>query len=171
MTSQEELPFKNPIAGDPLDYILAGNAIVTIYNEDTRKHLIFQVTRATEILHPDRFNEHLWFVAGQVANGHFVYMGIIIPKSLHFTATVGSRMSYGTQHMDSFSWLMRQLINNKLPKSIKIYHNGKCGTCGRRLTVPSSIERGVGPVCIKLIHARRLALGHVLSNIEKDRVS
>lgn len=29
----------------------------------------------------------------------------------------------------------------------KVHHEGRCGRCGRRLTVPSSIESGIGPEC------------------------
>lgn len=32
----------------------------------------------------------------------------------------------------------------------KTHHEGKCCRCGRRLTVPSSIESGWGPECIKI---------------------
>ena len=33
------------------------------------------------------------------------------------------------------------------------HHEGKCCRCGRKLTVPSSIESGWGPECIKLARA------------------
>lgn len=29
----------------------------------------------------------------------------------------------------------------------KVHHEGRCGKCGRRLTVPESIETGLGPEC------------------------
>jgi hypothetical protein len=38
-----------------------------------------------------------------------------------------------------------------LPECIEIWHEGKCGKCGRQLTVPSSIETGIGPECIKTL--------------------
>jgi hypothetical protein len=31
------------------------------------------------------------------------------------------------------------------------HHEGKCGRCGRLLTVPSSIESGIGPECSKIM--------------------
>lgn len=33
----------------------------------------------------------------------------------------------------------------------KVRHEGKCGRCGRRLTVPASIESGIGPECSKIL--------------------
>jgi len=35
----------------------------------------------------------------------------------------------------------------ELPATCKFYPSGKCGRCGRKLTTPESIERGVGPEC------------------------
>jgi hypothetical protein len=31
----------------------------------------------------------------------------------------------------------------------KVHHEGRCGRCGRTLTVPESIESGIGPECAK----------------------
>ena len=38
---------------------------------------------------------------------------------------------------------------NTLQDFVEIWHEGKCGKCGRPLTVPSSIENGLGPSCLK----------------------
>lgn len=31
----------------------------------------------------------------------------------------------------------------------EFWHEGTCGACGRTLTVPESIERGIGPICLE----------------------
>lgn len=31
------------------------------------------------------------------------------------------------------------------------HHEGKCGRCGRKLTVPRSVETGIGPECEKML--------------------
>jgi hypothetical protein len=38
-----------------------------------------------------------------------------------------------------------------LPESLEIWHEGSCLRCGRKLTVPESIESGYGPECIKSV--------------------
>ena len=35
-----------------------------------------------------------------------------------------------------------------LPISVRFWHEGRCGRCGRTLTDPESIKRGLGPVCV-----------------------
>lgn len=42
-------------------------------------------------------------------------------------------------------WLLEQ--GKALPEGYEIYHMGRCCRCGKALTVPSSIESGLGPVC------------------------
>lgn len=37
---------------------------------------------------------------------------------------------------------------------VEIWHEGKCGRCGRQLTVPESIESGFGPECVKMIGSK-----------------
>jgi hypothetical protein len=47
-----------------------------------------------------------------------------------------------------FPWTFARLQAGKaLPASIEIWHEGGCQCCGKRLTVPASIELGMGPDC------------------------
>ena len=46
-------------------------------------------------------------------------------------------------------WTLLQLSTNNLPDDLEIRHEGKCCKCGRALTVPSSIDSGIGPECSK----------------------
>jgi hypothetical protein len=41
------------------------------------------------------------------------------------------------------------MVQGKTPAEVdlEVWHEGRCGACGRRLTVPESIERGLGPEC------------------------
>ena len=53
-----------------------------------------------------------------------------------------------SQPIKAFNWCMRYLWAGKpLPEPARIFHMGRCGRCGRALTVPSSIESGLGPEC------------------------
>jgi hypothetical protein len=33
----------------------------------------------------------------------------------------------------------------------QLHHEGKCGRCGRKLTVPASVESGIGPECQRIM--------------------
>jgi hypothetical protein len=45
--------------------------------------------------------------------------------------------------------VLNKLKVGKLQDFVEVWHEGTCGKCGRALTVPSSIENGLGPECIK----------------------
>jgi len=48
-----------------------------------------------------------------------------------------------------FDWFFKMLkFNVALPEYVQVYHEGRCGRCGRKLTTPASIEAGFGPECI-----------------------
>lgn len=53
-----------------------------------------------------------------------------------------------------FPWLWQKYVDpvRNLPSQIEVWHEGRCGACGRRLTVPESIANGLGPVCAGHVH-------------------
>jgi len=124
------------------DFIKAGKAIFTLENEETGNRFTYQVNKHRE--------KDLWFVKvliGPNNTSDYQYIGAIFDKE--FRLTRKSRVTRSAQSYQVFSWLNLMLNENKdLPDDIRIYHEGRCGICGRTLTVPESIECGFGPVCI-----------------------
>jgi hypothetical protein len=47
----------------------------------------------------------------------------------------------------AFEWAWRQLVRGAIPEQLEIWHEGRCGRCGRKLTVPESVAAGFGPEC------------------------
>jgi hypothetical protein len=60
-----------------------------------------------------------------------------------------SRISDEAQSVKVFDFVLNKLISNSLPTFIEIWHEGKCCKCGRTLTTPESIQRGIGPECFR----------------------
>lgn len=46
-------------------------------------------------------------------------------------------------------WFLERLQSDRLPETLWVYHMGSCAHCGKDLTVPTSIEAGFGPECLK----------------------
>jgi len=48
----------------------------------------------------------------------------------------------------AFRWFWRAsgALSDKLDQA-EIWHTGRCGRCGKKLTVPESISTGLGPIC------------------------
>lgn len=131
-------------------FVTAGNALFTVVNESTGNRFTFKVCKADkrQPADPDR-----WFV--KVLNGpdnysNYRYLGMLTPDG-KFVATTATGNLRNAQSFKAFDWFWRHIAN--LPANVKVYHEGKCARCGRRLTVPESIESGYGPECIQMVFA------------------
>lgn len=128
-------------------FVLAGNAVFTIENQSSGNRFTYQVTRCKDE------DKEIWFVA--VLNGpnnetDYAYIGSIF--GTEFRLTRKSRFSPDAVSVKAFAWLCGYLFSEEmLPDPILIHHEGRCGRCGRRLTVPESVESGYGPECIHLV--------------------
>tara|TARA_Y100000310_G_scaffold235395_1_gene238439 strand:- start:36 stop:449 length:414 start_codon:yes stop_codon:yes gene_type:complete len=128
---------------DPKEFVKAGNATFTLLNSETGNRFTFKVKKHDE--------KDLWFVL--LLNGpdnvhHFCYMGTIFGDG-NFSLTKKSMLTNEAKSFKVFSWLVNMLNAGKaLPECVKVFHENKCGRCGRKLTVPESVESGFGPECI-----------------------
>ena len=128
-------------------HMLAGNSILTFKSLETGNHFTFKVKKHKE--------KNLWFVfyLGGPDNGNdFRYLGTILKGD--FRLTRNSRCTTNSQVYKVFKWIFNILkFGDKFPENLEAWHEGICGKCGRKLTVPESIENGFGPVCMKTMAA------------------
>lgn len=132
-------------------FMYAGNAIFTIRSKKTGNRFTYKVRRSDfgeKIADP----KAVWFVS--VLNGpdnwtNYAYMGIIKTDQKEFNWTKKARVGEDAASWIAFKWLFTTI--NEAPiflnSQVEIWHEGKCGRCGRKLTVPESVERGIGPDC------------------------
>jgi hypothetical protein len=133
-----------------LDFLLAGKAIFTVRNEETGNRFTYRVKRFER-----KYKKDLYFVkvlTGADNESYFSYtfIGTIFPEG-YFKHSPKSRISQNAQSVKVFAWLWKVLRADKLPECVNVYHEGRCGRCGRRLTVPESVLSGYGPECVKRI--------------------
>lgn len=144
---------------DPLKFILAGNAIFTARSEKTGIHFTFRVRQC-----PDEPKKRLWFaqvLCGPNNEEDYQYLGTIRPRlsmipndpaaQLEFSHGVKSRIRLDAPSAVAARWVLGHLLAGKPMPGCTIFHEGRCGRCGRKLTVPESISSGFGPECISLI--------------------
>lgn len=134
----------NKIVGNEMikQFVLAGKSTFTIRNIKTGNRFTYYVQA-----NHDRV---VWFVKGLVGP-NYKYFGTIFSNG--FRQTKKSRITSNTTIVKAFNWFWKQLhLGKSLPAELEVYHEGMCGRCGRRLTVPESIDAGYGPICIKLIN-------------------
>jgi hypothetical protein len=135
-------------------YMLAGRATFTLRSVATQKRYTFKVTKAKKNL---RFANApvSWFVSRMYGPDNetcFRYIGMLNaqPKDAQWMLRT-TRNSAETQvsvPVMAFNFMLKQLqALPALTPGLEFWHSGRCGRCGKKLTVPESIERGLGPEC------------------------
>jgi len=131
---------------DACDYALAGNATLTLESLKTGAHFTFKVRLAKP--RDGEEPQALWFVSllnGPDNGSDYQYLGII--RNGRFTRTAKSRITEEASSFKAFNFFWACITAGKLPESLAVRHEGRCGRCGRVLTVPESIDAGIGPEC------------------------
>ena len=123
-----------------LRFLLGGSAIATFESQKTGTHYTYQV-RASEGPGPVSH-----FVSVLTGPDHFEYFGHLVGRST-FRLGARSKISIAAKSVVAFQWVWRHLTAKRMPPDARIYHEGRCCVCGRRLTTPRSILIGVGPIC------------------------
>ncbi len=127
-------------------FIKAGDAIFTVVSKVTGARFTFKVTKPKRTFAGDiRF---VALLSGPENTSDYTYMGVL-SEGGSFGQTQKSRVSVNAPSWKAFTWVWDHLKANKMPPQCEIWHEGRCGRCGRTLTVPESIESGIGPECAK----------------------
>lgn len=122
-------------------FILAGRAVLTLVSKRTGARFTYRVQLAKDSDEP-------FFVSvltGPTNTTDYEYLGII--RGGQFRTTRATRISADAPCAKAFAWSWARLARGELPAELEIWHEGRCGHCGRVLTVPESIADGIGPVC------------------------
>ena len=126
---------------DALKFIFAGNSTATFVNTKTNNRFTFKVKQKKD--------SNLFFVSVLTNPDSYTYIGTVI--SGQFKHGKKSKITKDAQSVRVFDYVFNNLVSNSLPNFIEVWHEGRCGKCGRNLTVPESIANGLGPECIKTI--------------------
>jgi hypothetical protein len=135
-------------------FIEAGNATLTVRSLRTGKRLTFKFTRPDEEPGKDR---PIWvkLLSGADNTSDYQFLGTLwadATLAYRYRHSAKSRVSMSAPAVLALQWLVKALTRgeSELAKA-EVWHEGMCGRCGRKLTVPESIESGFGPECIKHI--------------------
>lgn len=147
------------------DFLTAGNATLTVevpasfqQQHGCKPHYTFKVRfKRGSGSYRDTFFVSLLTGPDNVFD--YQYLGVIDPESGEFRTTYKS-----CQKPDSIVVLLFRRVVERLWKGegekigaagFKLHHEGKCGRCGRLLTVPESVESGIGPECARRMGCER----------------
>lgn len=138
-----------------LAFITGGRAVFTVVSKTTGERRTFRVA-APKDAQPGDALRFVSLLTGPSNTTDYEYVGLLT-KAGDELVTRTSRGKAPTQPLNIIGWLVKQaqLAVRGLPNTLdraEFWHEGKCCCCGRRLTVPASIESGIGPECAKRAH-------------------
>lgn len=141
-----------------LQFMLAGRAEFILHSTKTKDNFKYRIDRKESsndkyefvyfinILHGSEktYAGHMWF--DDKTNEFYFSKGAkgqIDPKDLYIR---------------SLLFVLNKLVKGDIVGNLEVYHLGKCGHCGKKLTTPESIITGLGPTCSKNLGIPRIKL-------------
>ena len=126
-----------------LSYISAGSGKFTLVSRHTGSRYTYRLRT------PKNTGERNPPILVSVLTGpnntrHFSYLGCIWTDKFHHGKK--SRISRNAYPSRAIAWFLHKINDGALDHA-EFWHEGKCGRCGKVLTVPESIESGLGPAC------------------------
>lgn len=137
------------------NFFEGGKAIFTVTNP-SGQHYTFKIRKPRP--------ETPYFVSmltGPDNTSSFTYLGLYNPTlkmdiNQNVRLTAKSRMTNDSTPVKVLRWAIKKVAEANshapiLPTGYSIQHEGRCCRCGRRLTVPESIDSGIGPECAEMM--------------------
>lgn len=139
-----------------LRFLLAGDARLTIRDEAFGRRFTYRIAA------PKADTERGGRVTDFTSNVRFVnladnedtrqFLGTIFVADRVFRTSRKSRVSPDAPSVRTFGEVWGALAGlGQMPVGFSLWHEGRCGRCGRTLTVPASIASGFGPDCAALL--------------------
>lgn len=130
-------------------FMRAGKAHLTLVSLRTQARFTYRLNVSEDgqaifvsVLNgPDNYSNYKYI--GRIARDIF-WAGRKVPRD--------GDISPSALSSKAFAWAWKQLARGAMPEEMEIWHEGRCGRCARRLTVPESIAQGFGPECVNHVH-------------------
>jgi Family of unknown function (DUF6011) len=137
---------------DALRFMQAGKATITLVSKKTSARFTYKLGMSD-----DKKNIFVGLLCGSDNTSDYKYLGrIALDRGSRFWA--GRKqprpgdISKSAPSVLAFEFVWNKLQAGSLGEQVvEIWHEGSCGRCGRKLTVPSSVKRGFGPECASIL--------------------
>ncbi len=135
---------------DIIKYATAGNATLTLKSMKTSTRFTYKIQKPKEINQNSPVKFFVKLLNGPDNHNNYQYMGCIYTNNSYKLGKKSKITEIAPSHI-AFNWFWNHVVKNKhLPDNqIEIWHEGNCCRCGRKLTVPNSVAKGIGPECEK----------------------
>lgn len=132
------------LTGDLAQFVLGGNATFTVVSKKTGARFTFKVRAAKG--DGDNLPHFVTVLTGSDNEQDYSFLGTIFADG-NYRHGRKSVIGQTAPSACAFQWLWQHIEDPALSDKVEFWHEGRCCRCGRKLTVPSSIEAGIGPEC------------------------
>jgi hypothetical protein len=88
-------------------------------------------------------------MTGSDNESNFDFLGTLRGTNVFVSPRSKCDAAKGARAKTILEWALRAAASGDL-RTVRCLHEGVCGRCGRKLTVPASLDRGLGPECATL---------------------
>ncbi len=124
-------------------FVLAGNSTFTLVSMRTQKRFTYKVTKD-----PRGPRHYVKVLSGPHNETDYGYLGTIFDSN-NYKHGRKSMIGVNASSVLAFEYFWGVATRGGLAKELEFWHEGKCGKCSRKLTVPESIKLGIGPICFQ----------------------
>lgn len=150
-------------------FIEAGRAILTIQSRKTDDRFTFRFSRPSN--DDPSSNQRRWnagerciwvsVLTGADNENDYSFIGTIFPSksTTEIRPSPKSRVALDTPSGKAVRWMLKAIYENQADRlftQAELWHEGICARCGRKLTVPESIDTGFGPECSQIAGVTRV---------------
>lgn len=131
-----------------LTFMTAGKAIFTARGRENR--FTFKVKQPKFEGVPAENLRYVYVLTGPDNTSSYQFVGSLVKKLGRWEYRHSAKARIGIEALSvvSFMWIVKRLVAGlDLTSAVEIWHEGRCGRCGHPLTVPESIESGIGEKC------------------------
>lgn len=128
---------------DAVSFIQGGNARVTFVSTKTAARFTYRVAEPKNGMKGDIL--FVSVMSGRDNESSFTYIGFLRGGEFHRGRK--SAIAENATCVRAFAYVWNALREARMPAQCEVWHEGRCCRCGRALTVPASIARGIGPEC------------------------
>lgn len=145
-------------------FITGGNAYLTIRSLKTQTRFTYRVTVPKDALEKkqDPLPYFISVLTGDDNTSDYRFFGTMWVDAstkhiLKYKHSGKARITDKAPSVVAIRWMLSQIHRggtalespSNFLHQLEVWHDGRCGRCGRMLTVPESVSSGFGPECIQ----------------------
>lgn len=139
-------------------FMLAGKSEFILHSTKTNGDFKFKLDKKDSKYNAGEFVYFVFLKMGRTDQ----YAGVMRfnPNSseFEFKEKDGGPVKANSIEIRSLMFVINKLYREEAVQYLEVYHVGKCGKCGKKLTTPESILTGLGPSCSKSLGIPRVKL-------------